>query len=171
MWCSCTSAMADIPATDDWLGYCTGGWLSYCYSERLPLCLVWQRLSDARRPVALAHWLHFAERDPWVFQQLLELAAAIFEAGEEMPARLAAFMTEYLRGERAAPKGSRSDPTRDIRIAAMVESAAELGVSKRAACRFIAEGLNLSYEAVESARRRGERMFKEARRNIHTASE
>ena len=130
--------------------------LRWDYGERRPLAETWADASAAARARALPYWLRKAERDPWAFRELLALAATLEESGTDKPEALRAFMLVYLRGEREPPKGWKSNPTRDARIAAGVHILTECGLSRRAACRLMAEELTLSPEAVESARRRGE---------------
>ena len=133
-----------------------GAWVRFCYMERDPLARVWGGLSDAGRCRALDYWIARAERDPWVFRELLVLSAAMEDAGKDKPPRLRAFMVAYLRGESAPPKGWKSDPTRDARIAALLHIGKQLGVDYQAGYRMIGKALGKNAEAVRKARKRGE---------------
>ena len=132
------------------------GLAGFIYAERLPFGETWAGLTGPARESVLGYWIRKAARDPWAFRQLLTLAAELEEAGEEKPEELRAFMLAYLRGESAAPKGWKSDPREDVRIAFMVQFLTEHGISQNAAWQLIGEALNKSPKTVESAQRRGE---------------
>ena len=133
-----------------------GATVRWDYGERRPFRESWEKLSDAGRARALPYWMGKAGRDPWAFRELLALAAHLVETGEDMPEGLRGFMLAYLRGETQPPKGWKSDPTQDARIAAAVHILDLLGVPQTAAFGLIGEGINKSPKTVESARRRGE---------------
>ena len=79
------------------------------------------------------------------------------ETGEDKPEPLRAFMLAYLRGEAAPPKGWRSNPIRDARIAALVHIMRQLGFTTDEQCyAVIAKGLGWNTtERVRKARERG----------------
>ena len=137
-------ARTDIPATVRW-----------DYGERVPLAQTWADSPAAARERALDYWIAKAARDPWAYGQLLDLAAQLVETGEDMPAALRSFMLAHLRGKSAPPKGWKSDPTQDVRIAALVHVMGQLGIAQREAFGIIGNALNLSPKTIESARRRG----------------
>ena len=132
-----------------------GATIRWDYGERRPFRDTWDDLSLDARKRALPYWICKAGRDPWAFRELLALAARLEEADEDKPEHLRAFMLAYLRGETEPPKGWKSDPTEDARIAALVHIMGELGILQRDAFRTIAETMNKSPKTVESARRRG----------------
>ena len=125
------------------------------YVRQTPFREVWRELSLAEHRPALEFWFEWAGRDPWGYTELVALGGDLIENGITPPPPLDRFLADVLRLKWPKPRNTKL--WRDIHIAALVQLGVEHGdMSQRAACREIAGALNLSYDAVESARRSGE---------------
>ena len=138
-------------------------WHRLRFAERTPLPEVWRATSGEFRPAVLEYWLAWSARDPWTFEQLRELAAALMRDGEELPSELLSFTVEFLQGERAPPSrsGPQTDFHRDHRAFRTFVCMTELlGLSQREAAQFIGERMRppLSVTGVLSAVRRARRV-------------
>ena len=135
-----------------------GGWARRQYLFRAPFVEVWAQHSPVGRGAVLAYWIAKAAADPWAFAQLQALAAHLRDASEDVPAPLAEFVWQIGVGRATAPmrRGPKSDLRRDAAIAAAVLLLQEdEGLSLRKAAETVGNHMNLSPEAVLSARKRG----------------
>ena len=112
----------------------------------------------AWRDRVLAYWIEMSERDPWTFDDVGDLLAAMLDSGEDVPPRLDAWAREVASRRRSRPTPSgrrRADRSEDARIVLLLVMYTRLfGDSRREACRIIGRGLHKSPEAIESAWRR-----------------
>ena len=107
---------------------------------------------------AIAYWIEKAEVDPWTFTDLQLHLHCLLDAEADPPPVLVEWGLEVAARRRkpSIRRGPKGDRKRDFLIAAAVRMADHFDdVSERAVMREIGKRLNLSYEAVASARRRG----------------
>lgn len=135
-----------------------GGWARRLYLFRTPFVEAWARHSPAFHGQLLAYWLTKAADDPWAFAQLQSLADHLRDAGKDVPKPLEEFVWRVGVGRVESPpstrRGPKSNMRRDVAIATAVLMLQEDGASLRKAAAIVGEHLNLSPEAILSARRR-----------------
>ena len=106
----------------------------------------------------LDYWIEKSSVDEWTYDDLERLVGELIDdADAPMPPALNQWALERAAGRRPRPSrtGPKSNPKRDVGIMLCVEIAmAHFGDSQRAAFRRIGDGLNMSPQAVETARRR-----------------
>lgn len=137
-----------------------GGFAVFEWGEKIPLVGQWHRSRGLWRDRRLVFWIEQSEADEWTFEQLQALLGRMVDTGEPVPTALQRWAFEVAVGRRTAPRrtGPKSDRTRDARTAGAVEFLKSGGRSQRAATKVVADALGVSYEAAESARRRGRRV-------------
>ena len=134
-------------------GACRSWWL------REPLTDQWARCEPTERDRRLRFWLRASEDDEWTFDQVHELFASRFDAGD-VPAALQRWANEVhlCRRQRPTRTGPKHDRRADYKAMVGTVILTELfGLSKRAAYREIAPVRHRGPEAIESAAKRGSR--------------
>ena len=133
-----------------------GGFARYLWEEKMPLPDAWAQHSPSFHDRILAYWIEKSESDEWTFDQLRNLLGNMMDTDEPVLPPLQRWAYEVAAGRRKCPtrRGPKGDRTRDAHIAARVYILRK-GMSQRAAERLLADELNMSPEAVASARRRG----------------
>ena len=121
--------------------------------------LAWQLREDLEpdpTPAKLAYWLERAGDDPWTFDDLIRLTAAVLDADEDAPAPLSRWALEVATSRRTRPvqRGPARDPTRDFAIALMVDVLLKAGLTQRQAFARLGTVMGRSQHTIESARRR-----------------
>lgn len=133
-----------------------GAFALWEWFETTPLSRTWSQCSKQNQERLMRFWLRASEEDPWTFEQLGLLLRNLLEASETIPRTLRRWGLEVAAGLREAPRrtGPKGNRTRNARIAATLHLLTKFfGISRREAAKKVGAAINLSPEAVESARR------------------